>query len=1595
MEKKATVLNLGLLITALVLVLIVAVPVYAAPPSIVTTTLSVPENSGTDFVVGKIVANNPNSQWTTEYEIIGGTGGDVNSPVFSMDKDSGVVTVKNGAALDYETTKSFTLLIRVTARPPLGNQNPAEKAEKMITVNVLDQPDETPEMEDQTFNVAENTPNNQPVGMIVFTDKDETDSHTFTITAGNGTGGGAFKIMPTGQIQVNDSNQLNYESLIKQFILDVTIEDSGGNPNTAKITINVTDVNEPPIVTDQSFTIAENSTNGTVVGTIVANDPDTVAPNNIITFSIPAGGAFAVNANNGELTVANSALLNFEATQQFKFVVTVADQGGASATATITVNLTNVNDPPRVTGNGIADVIVNAGTPSATRNLYEAFEDDDHADNQLAFVIEKNNNPSMFSQSTISNGILTLSFADGAVGEATITIRATDPGGLFVEDTFKVFINSAPVSTGPISITVDEDADPYLVYLYGLFDDYEEEQSQLTYTIPLNGVINGTIFTSYTIVKPNLRLEFKPDAHGQATITVRATDAAGLWAETVVSVKVNPVNDEPTTTGITDVKVSEGAPPTTINLFEHFNDKEDDPKQLTYAVMDNSNEDLFESVTVNAQQATLTLTYKPFASGEATLKVRATDKGIPGVPNSSRFIETTFKVTVDSVNDAPTVTSFSRTTDEDKPYNFKLSDFTSNFSDPDGDDLANILIMTLPANGKLLLGDAVVTVNQNIPAVQLDTLAFEPDTNWGGDSTSFQWNGSDGESYAATPATVTIAVTALNDAPTLTDVVMTGLEGISINFQVSDFTGAFFDVDGDSLQMVRIVTVPKNGTLRLGNNNVNANDQINAGVLGQLRYVPNQFFNGQDSFLWNGSDGQVFSNQAAQVILNVEPENDPPVLDLNGGQAGVNFQTTFVAGGPPVAITGQNLTLTDVDSDTMEYATVIVIEPKNGAKEELSADTTGTNIKASLSMSGSNRMLQLDGPAPIADFVKVLKTVKYRILPDVTNPDTSERSVQFNVYDGEDNSNDAFAKIAVINPRIEITVSPSIQPVARGGTAAFTINVKNTGAVDLKNIFITSEQVPACNRGGDGFETLAAGKSLPAYVCLVPNVQGRIDNLVKVTATDVIVNSTVTDDDTGVVRVPRQMAIDIASVAGVGNILVKGQDAQFVVTILNPSEIDLTDVQVKAFINYDLAAAIASPTDNVPAPACDKTIGSLPAGKESKFNCTIPNVQQSFKIEVQVTGLIDELIQTDDFDIETVSVLNLTLDAFSSPFEIPTGTATEVEYSMTLANASIAPLTLTSLSSSLHGNLLDPANNAVSDNSCTGLALAVPPGEVRTCSYRVMVNAVPPLITNVITAAAEDEGGRVVNVSDSAIVSVGDFAALEVNLTAAPNTIVAPSGTVNITVRVANNTGSALTLDSLADSKLGNLHGQGNCELPRQIGANAEYTCIYSADITGQAGSTDTRTVTARADSLQATDTVDIRITATSQLTIMLPSVAKMSRAGEPNNGACSAMAISANMNNYFYADDNDDWYKFQVSAAGDVRIRLTNFLATEGQLLIYTGTCTNPSRIGHNGDRGVVPNREIVLSNLQPGTTYYIWVLAKEGLDSSAPYNLYVQTTP
>jgi uncharacterized repeat protein (TIGR01451 family) len=150
-------------------------------------------------------------------------------------------------------------------------------------------------------------------------------------------------------------------------------------------------------------------------------------------------------------------------------------------------------------------------------------------------------------------------------------------------------------------------------------------------------------------------------------------------------------------------------------------------------------------------------------------------------------------------------------------------------------------------------------------------------------------------------------------------------------------------------------------------------------------------------------------------------------------------------------------------------------------------------------------------------------------------------------------------------------------------------------------------------------------------------------------------------------------------------------------------------------------------------------------------------------------------------------------------------------------------------------------------------------------SYTCTQTNVTADLTNLAAVAADTPTGGTVGDTDTATVDV--LPTITVDKTASPTSLPEPGGVATFTVRVNNTSAEAVTLTALVDDVHGDLHGQGDCATGGSIAAGSYYECSFSATVSGNAGDSETDTVTATASDdesnpASAQDSATVTITA-------------------------------------------------------------------------------------------------------------------------------------
>ncbi len=285
-----------------------------------------------------------------------------------------------------------------------------------------------------------------------------------------------------------------------------------------------------------------------------------------------------------------------------------------------------------------------------------------------------------------------------------------------------------------------------------------------------------------------------------------------------------------------------------------------------------------------AADGSFVYTPEPDFNGEDGFSYVAVD----GFGNSA---VTQVTITVSGVNDLAVAVEDSYATDEDTPLSVDAPGVLGNDSEADGDLLTAVLVDG-PAHGTLeLAADG--------------SFVYTPEADFNGED-SFSYAAAD-SFEASAPATVSITVSPVNDAPVAVADSYTTDEDTALTVATLGVLDNDSDIDGDLLSAI-LVEEPANGSLILD-------------VDGGFVYTPNADFFGSDSFVYAATDGADDSD-AVTVSITVEAVNDAPVAEDDSYT--VDEDTTLTVAAPGVL--GND---GDVEEDAL--TAMVVAEPANGS----------------------------------------------------------------------------------------------------------------------------------------------------------------------------------------------------------------------------------------------------------------------------------------------------------------------------------------------------------------------------------------------------------------------------------------------------------------------------------------------------------------------------------------------------------------------------------------------------------------------------------------------------------------------------------------
>ena len=521
------------------------------------TTRSIDENTAANTDIGTAVSANDEDMLPSPDTLIYSLGGTDGA---SFDIDPGTGQLRTKAALNHEANDSLSVTVTVTD----NGSTPGLTDTINVTITINDV-NEAPMFgtDTLTFSIGENTAANENIGSAVTaTDPDVGDTRSYSLDTTSDT---TFDIdTNTGQIKTQAA--LDHETKDSYEVI-VTAKDSGNLTATKTVTINVSDENDAPKFPTGSNmrSVPENSAMIANVGApVAASDQDM----DTITYSRSGTDAslFTIDMSTGQLKT--TAAHDFEGTNSYTVIVTATDDSGESnnsASVTVTISITNVNEAPEFASTSIT-LAIDENTATNTEFGDAVTAADVDAGDSLTYSLDGTDKDSFDIVST-SGQLKTKDALDHETKDSySVTVKATDSGNL--TDTIAVTININDINDAPEfesetatrSVAEDTAAGEDIGDPITATDKDEDEEGNpkdtLTYTL------GGTDAASFDIVATTGQLKTKA-----------ALDFESTTSYTVTVTVVDRVDDPNTTT----VDESEGALSDSINVTINVTDVADAP----------------------------------------------------------------------------------------------------------------------------------------------------------------------------------------------------------------------------------------------------------------------------------------------------------------------------------------------------------------------------------------------------------------------------------------------------------------------------------------------------------------------------------------------------------------------------------------------------------------------------------------------------------------------------------------------------------------------------------------------------------------------------------------------------------------------------------------------------------------------------------------------------------------------------------------------------------------------------------------------------------------------------------------------------------
>ena len=605
-------------------------------------------------------------------------------------------------------------------------------------------------------------------------------------------------------------------------LLTITAEVTDGEySDSTTFDVTVTPVNDAPIL---DFIDAQFIDEGSVLDlTLSALDIDN---GDTLSYEVTSSSSSDVFVDGTQLTIIPDQNYN----GNFDVTVLVSDQDGLSDSQIFTLTVNPVNDPP------VIEALPNQQVAEDGSLDVSLFANDIDGD-ILTFSAQADDN----SIVSISDNVLTIVPTSDYNGLLTITAEVSD--GEFTDSTtFDVTVT--PVNDAPIIDTISfEDSYEDLFYNQILsISDIDNNEDSLTLSLiesPTWLSLDGLVLSG-TPNEQNI---------GVTEVTLSVSDGF-INNSNVYNLIVIAVDDPPTLSDLNNLITNEDQ---SLEITLVANDEETD-SELVFLVDQPSNGQL-----VSSSRALGFYTYTPNENyfGNDSFEYSVTDGNTTtsGIAN----------IEIVPINDAPYFSEISldNPIEDSSEYSFDLSSYVNDIDN----DISDLEITSILLPDWLTIEDNILQLvnGQTVDEELAENLIID-----------ISISVSDNE--LSTIKNLVLIVEAVNDSPDFSsasftifedgqviDIITSAIDTLSLLVEL-----ATLGIDPDDTNL--IYTIPIDGQPQSGS--LNTTDIENSFI----EYVPNQDYNGDDSFDYQVCDDDGLC-QVKEITVYIEPVNDAPTSD--------------------------------------------------------------------------------------------------------------------------------------------------------------------------------------------------------------------------------------------------------------------------------------------------------------------------------------------------------------------------------------------------------------------------------------------------------------------------------------------------------------------------------------------------------------------------------------------------------------------------------------------------------------------------------------------------------------------------------------------